>query len=64
METVKCAHCGKDIPKSDAIPCAWEKYDLIWYYCKRCNDNCYKGGFKNYNGKDIPKLDAIPGRKL
>lgn len=49
METVKCTHCGKDISKSDAIPCTWEEYNLTWYYCKECNDNCYSGGFKINN---------------
>lgn len=49
MESVKCTHCGKDISKSDAIPCIWEKYNLTWYYCKECNNNCYSGGFKINN---------------
>ena len=49
METVKCTHCGKDISKSDAIPCTWEEYNLTWYYCKECNNNCYSSGFKINN---------------
>lgn len=47
METVKCTHCGKDISKSDATPCTWEEYNLTWYYCKRCNDGCYRDKFKS-----------------
>ena len=26
-----------------------EEYNLTWYYCKECNDNCYSGGFKINN---------------
>jgi hypothetical protein len=49
MEIVKCTHCGKDVSKSDAIPCTWKEYNLTWYYCKECNNNCYSGGLKNNN---------------
>ena len=51
MEIVKCTHCGKDVSKSDAIPCTWKEYNLTWYYCKECNNNCYSGGLKNNNCK-------------
>lgn len=54
MESVKCTHCGETISKSDAIPCTWEEYNLTWYYCKRCNDNCYSGGLK-INNKEVKK---------
>ena len=42
MEIVKCSHCGEDILKEQAIPCVWEQYNMTWYYCKRCNDGCYR----------------------
>ena len=49
MEIVKCSHCGEDILKEQAIPCVWEQYNMTWYYCKRCNDGCYRDEFEYGN---------------
>lgn len=39
--SVICDHCEREIPDEEAIPCYWEEYQLVWYYCKECHESLY-----------------------
>ena len=41
MEKVKCDHCGIKIDKEKSNPCVWKEYNLIWYYCDRCEEEVF-----------------------
>ena len=59
MELVQCAHCGEHIPKVEATPCTWKEYNLTWYYCKRCNNNCYSKGKFKVNNEEVIENNKI-----